>query len=1562
MVDGDNNNGHQTGGGDTDNEAFHVPDFIVSTASAFIVGMNASLFAEHEPDRRRGTLLMQGINDSIHGLAAHPRLPQLALSSYSGVVQLWDYSAKRLIMVRRFDAEKLRPQCLTFARDGRKLVVGFTSGIVKVLHAQRLDDLATFRLGKAAITDVLVSPDSALFVALDANLYLGMWRAKQVTFSSDVSDDSDEWVYLGRCRAHSKAITGLEFSRDGDGQPVLVSVSEDRTLAEYCLERSSILDGVVLKQAPTRVEQSAVPTACCWHPDLRGIQEDLVIVANDEYKIKQWNTGNQTCRRTTLGPSYGGPINRLVPVPLREDDQIAAEASGGVAERYCVYSTHEKVVGLLKLPLDGNPHKAMGLIAHPGKISNVDVTFDGSHLLTAGGDDLVVNMWEIHTYQLDLLEARGTPRVEETVEEGIEDTMKEEPLVVAKNQLDEDDLELAPYLALLEGGREGPFYNEIVDYFYLAQLRVQGENSTECREITAQIPLREIPNVMRALGFYPTDEEIQHMVSEVRYSRFTETSRPVENIGLHDFIKLYINHRPVFGVARLLHSGEPMSEEELRSCLAALLATGGNETGNLVLDSQYSALSFADKVLGFDDYENPEGEQTLAMTDSNESMFSQALTAAYSRERALLIRESKIRRALSELAASATDGSITVQSLLEGPPELTTTLPLFQQLVREEQREILRQVGELHLLGDGTVPHNKTHAEIFLQVSAVYGSAHAQFLLGALKASSGDDAGAQVYYQFAAHGGSIGASMAMGYRALHGYGSPKSCEAAMRHYKFAADRVVAHQDDQKLQLYALPDPVRLSDTEGARYHTDVNPAEDIHRAEYLRQRAADLSNADVMVQSASITLFSDLYIETDSEDELEEHAARERETLRFLERSIELGSIKAQALLGHVYAYGLAGCASNVTRAVELYEAALDASQVSPSGEAANGLGVIYSRGIGDIPADPDRARDLFKLAASAGHAEGVFNTGMAFMKMGSYLSSRAKEYFVAAAHVGHLKSIFQLAQIKQRQISSTYIIGTTTNSATCEEVVELYKRVAEYSREGTRLMTIALSYTQRGNWALALELYLIAAEMGYEIAQSNAIWLIDRIQRQVFGSTMNRDAKLAGHLYERLVSRAVTQDSADALVRLGDIAFQDQNYAMALRHYQHADLVSAGNSARALYSVGYMHEHGLGVSIVSTDRALLYYHLAGKIEPSIRLVMALLQFKVNFQSTVDQFFGTLNAAWLAKPQYKEDAGGQVEATTSSETSRGVGGELNNHPRTFQLASNAASTDTNDIPQDLKLGSTTKSGPVEYAAALQFLGDQSQLHLELNRGELPLEHQDFTIETWLLVGEMPSTDNSAEQVVILVDALDNFQLELLPFNGENDDAHWVLRFRKYSLVDENLPELVLKFPNAPLTLHKWNHVAITFDAKYQTVTLILNARVKQVLSFRPHPAVPSRDGDTNSDASSSKFLAVGSSLGRIYGTARHESSIFSGQLVHFRLWKTRKNAREIRVLMMEQYDEVETRDLLIHLRYDVHGVGASTNDESESNLPASPIINGDQPVPGAHGVQLKFVKYPPQDQ
>lgn len=47
---------------------------------------------------------------------------------------------------------------------------------------------------------------------------------------------------------------------------------------------------------------------------------------------------------------------------------------------------------------------------------------------------------------------------------------------------------------------------EIVDYFYYSLLRTQGEDTTVERSSADNIPLSEVPNIMRALGYYPTEQ------------------------------------------------------------------------------------------------------------------------------------------------------------------------------------------------------------------------------------------------------------------------------------------------------------------------------------------------------------------------------------------------------------------------------------------------------------------------------------------------------------------------------------------------------------------------------------------------------------------------------------------------------------------------------------------------------------------------------------------------------------------------------------------------------------------------------------------------------------------------------------------------------------------------------------------------------------------------------------------------------------------------------------------------------------------------------------------------
>jgi WD40 repeat protein len=45
----------------------------------------------------------------------------------------------------------------------------------------------------------------------------------------------------------------------------------------------------------------------------------------------------------------------------------------------------------------------MGLIAHPGAVTDITSSFDGKYVFTSGGSDLTVNMWTVDTDALGQL-------------------------------------------------------------------------------------------------------------------------------------------------------------------------------------------------------------------------------------------------------------------------------------------------------------------------------------------------------------------------------------------------------------------------------------------------------------------------------------------------------------------------------------------------------------------------------------------------------------------------------------------------------------------------------------------------------------------------------------------------------------------------------------------------------------------------------------------------------------------------------------------------------------------------------------------------------------------------------------------------------------------------------------------------------------------------------------------------------------------------------------------------------------------------------------------------------
>ena len=518
---------------------FWVPDFMIGTSDALIVGVESGVYDEVSPDDRRGTLLVQGMADNVSDVCCHPSQTLVALSSYNGTLQVWDYDMKLLMNLREFNAKAkpqmtalgakkpkdvpfLRPQCVSFNPSGEFLVVGFTTGDLKFLSSSSFEDVCSYFFPDPLLT-VKFSPTGEYLAGYDSANHVVILKRNNALMSTsavmgvdDQEEDDDDapttviskdaYIYLGRITSHSAPITGIDFGMKESGE-TLVSVGEDRRCVEYDLEGSSVKHGInIIEPGRVRVELTAQPTAVAWHPHIGDDVEDRFIVVNDEFKLKEFNGDSKQCRKTTLAPTFGGPPNKMM-VQKGENDKW-----------YFVYSTTERIVGLGSLPLSGCPTQVMGLVAHPGKITASCMSNDGKFLFTAGGSDLTIGMWAINFDALP-------------------------PPSGADENNPSDGME--HYLDMLDGGNGGDLHNDIIDYFYLCQLRTQGENAMGDRDIKGLIHVDEIASLCRAIGYYPTEEEIENMSNEIRYKNFMTTGEAQDELGIEEFIRLYVNHRPV---------------------------------------------------------------------------------------------------------------------------------------------------------------------------------------------------------------------------------------------------------------------------------------------------------------------------------------------------------------------------------------------------------------------------------------------------------------------------------------------------------------------------------------------------------------------------------------------------------------------------------------------------------------------------------------------------------------------------------------------------------------------------------------------------------------------------------------------------------------------------------------------------------------------------------------------------------------------------------------------------------------------------------------------------------
>ncbi|XJO78238.1 hypothetical protein BDV3_002714 [Batrachochytrium dendrobatidis] len=537
----------------------------------------------------RITNLLHGQYGNIRGLDAHPASSCFAVGSDSGHLHIWDYDTKKIIISRYFKdipstteaviaAQKHKKQkadtlidandqpgvkshsveptpmvisCLTYSCNGKTLAIGFTNGVLRMLDAQTLQDIPQsyliknqfygYQISSEPITKLSFSPDDDYCAAADAAHVVCILCKEAVSAKSTrsaeatgtepkcvgnepqqktlaaVGEDGNtksllrhrvEWVFIGRRKTHFKDIVSLLFlpKETSDSGPRLLSVSKDRHVADFDLAKSNIVGGIFINSI-RRIEQIHRPEAAVIYKRHHSIHpENLILTFNSGYKLKQYTESTQLCKKTVLGPTFGGHINNMCLIPSDSET------------KYLAFSTSNQVIGITVFPLDGNPSTTMGVISHPGEVSNIVCSHDGVSIITAGGTDGIVNCWNINTA---VLEAQAS--------------------IFAGS--------LEPYLNMLDPsglGEKSPIYREFEDYFYYAQLQSQKGDAAGNRIISDQVSLTQVPSIVQAMGYYPSNQEIDDMINEVKYSRFSQgEGKEVESITFPELIKLYLNHRPV---------------------------------------------------------------------------------------------------------------------------------------------------------------------------------------------------------------------------------------------------------------------------------------------------------------------------------------------------------------------------------------------------------------------------------------------------------------------------------------------------------------------------------------------------------------------------------------------------------------------------------------------------------------------------------------------------------------------------------------------------------------------------------------------------------------------------------------------------------------------------------------------------------------------------------------------------------------------------------------------------------------------------------------------------------
>ena len=234
----------------------------------------------------------------------------------------------------------------------------------------------------------------------------------------------------------------------------------------------------------------------------------------------------------------------------------------------------------------------------------------------------------------------------------------------------------------------------------------------------------------------------------------------------------------------------------------------------------------------------------------------------------------------------------------------------------------------------------------------------------------------------------------------------------------------------------------------------------------------------------------------------------------------ENGNVNALAYLGKLHSEKNDFIKQNNQTALQYFQRA--AEKGNAIGQA--GLGLAYYHGAG-VEQNYEKALKLFKLSADQSYVEGQLMLGVMYYN-GEGVKRDFKtaiKWFQAASQSGHILAVYNLAQM--------HATGTGVLRS-CPTATELFKNVAERGR-WSNMFTEAFHLYKQGHVEQAFMIYLYLAELGYEVAQANAAYIIDQMPYEVSNIYKTKDER-----YKKALiywDRSAAQGFHYAKIKLGD-------------------------------------------------------------------------------------------------------------------------------------------------------------------------------------------------------------------------------------------------------------------------------------------------------------------------------------------------------------------------------------------------------------------------------------------